>query len=94
MSSTKKQGRAPVYDTSLKITVAREYLTSNLGYGSLAQKYHLPSASTVRHFVKWYSSKYTGNADVAATNIVNPCKVISGLTNLPVKFFQYKTFPG
>lgn len=69
MSSAKKQGRAPVYDTSLKITVAREYLTSNLGYGALAQKYHLPSASTVRHFVKWYRSKYTGNADVAATNI-------------------------
>jgi transposase-like protein len=58
MSSTNKQGRTPIYEASLKIAVAREYLTSNLGYGKLAQKYGLKGADTVREFVKWYKKRY------------------------------------
>ncbi|MFI5140697.1 MAG: hypothetical protein ACHQIM_22960, partial [Sphingobacteriales bacterium] len=58
MSSTHKQGRMPTYEASFKIAVAREYLISSLGYGSLAVKYNLPSVSTVRFFVKWYKAKY------------------------------------
>jgi transposase-like protein len=58
MSSTHKQGRAPIYESSLKIAVAREYLTSNLGYGKLAQKYGLNGPSVVREFVKWYKKRY------------------------------------
>ena len=58
MDSTKKQGRTPIYEATLKIAVAREYLTSNLGYGRLAQKYGLKGADTVRGFVKWYKERY------------------------------------
>lgn len=58
MSSTNKFGRAPIYEAALKIKVAREYLTGNLGYGRLADKYSLPSPATVRFFVKWYKANY------------------------------------
>jgi hypothetical protein len=34
---THKQGRIPIYDNSLKIAIAREYLI-HLGYGLLAKK--------------------------------------------------------
>lgn len=58
MKTPNKQGRAPIYESSLKIAVAREYLTSNLGYGKLAQKYGLDGPGVVREFVKWYNKKY------------------------------------
>lgn len=58
MSSTNKEGRTPVYESSFKVAVAREYLTSNLGCGRLAAKYQLPGAHTVRYFVKWYKANY------------------------------------
>jgi transposase-like protein len=58
MNIPNKQGRAPIYESSLKIAVAREYLTSNLGYGKLAQKYGLNGPSVVREFVKWYNKRY------------------------------------
>lgn len=54
----KNKGRDATYGSSLKITVAREYLTGNLGYGKLAVKYGLPHADTVRYFVRWYNSHY------------------------------------
>lgn len=57
MSSTIKQGRSPIYEASLKIAIAREYLTGNLGYGSLALKHSLPTR-TVIHFVRWYNKNY------------------------------------
>lgn len=57
MSSSGKGGREPIYANSLKVAVAREYLTSNLGYGKLAQKHGL-SLITVRFFVKWYKVNY------------------------------------
>ncbi|HEU5052654.1 MAG TPA: hypothetical protein VFT78_06055 [Hanamia sp.] len=56
--NTHKQGRAPIYDNGLKIAIAREYLTSNLGYGLLAKKYGLP-LTTVTGFVRWYKKNYT-----------------------------------
>ena len=58
MSSTKKEGRPPIYPTELKIVIAREYLTSSLGYGKLALKYNLNNADTVRSIVNWYRSTY------------------------------------
>jgi transposase-like protein len=58
MNTPNKQGRAPIYESSLKIAIAREYLTSNLGYGKLAQKYGLNGGSVVREFVKWYNKRY------------------------------------
>lgn len=56
---SKKSGRTPVYDNSLKIAVAREYLTSNLSYKELSVKYDL-STNTIAHFVSWYREHYPG----------------------------------
>lgn len=62
---THKQGRAPIYDNGLKIVIAREYLTGNLGYGMLARKYGLP-LTTVTGFVKWYKRNYTQDLQIVA----------------------------
>ena len=64
MNTPNKQGRAPIYESSLKIAVAREYLTSNLGYGKLAQKHGLNGAHVVREFVKWYKKRYPDGHEV------------------------------
>jgi len=53
-----KRGRPPIYPTELKIVIAREYITSSLGYGKLALKHNLNNAATVRSIVKWYRSTY------------------------------------
>ena len=58
MNTSKQQGRSPIYDSSLKIAVAKEYLTSPLGYGALAKKYGFKSASSVREMLRWYRKKY------------------------------------
>ncbi len=47
-------GKAPVYEESLKIAIAREYLTGQLSFGQLAKKHHLPQSDTVRYFLNWY----------------------------------------
>ena len=49
-----KRGGVSVYPESLKITVAREYLTGNLSQHQLCEKYNLRNAVTVRDFVRWY----------------------------------------
>ncbi len=54
----KQRGREDVYAPSLKIAIAREYLTSSLGFVKLAKKYDLPGEATVRHFLRWYRQKY------------------------------------
>jgi transposase-like protein len=57
MSSNSKAGRTPNYDPAFKIRVARDYLTSSLGYGGIAKKYGIPRP-TIVFFVKWYRKKY------------------------------------
>jgi hypothetical protein len=57
MQNLKKQGKPIIYDNSLKVAIAREYLTTDLGAGRLGAKYGLPK-DTVRWFVKWYREKY------------------------------------
>ena len=57
MDKLKKQRQPQIYENSLKIAIAREYLTSNLGWGKLGAKYGL-SRDTVHYFVKWYHAKY------------------------------------
>jgi transposase-like protein len=57
MSSNSKAVRTTKYDPPFKIGVAREYLTSSLGYGGLAKKYGI-SKSAIAFFVKWYRKKY------------------------------------
>lgn len=54
----KQRGREDVYAPALKIAIAREYLTTSLGFVKLAKKYDLPGEATVRHFVRWYRHKY------------------------------------
>lgn len=63
--NTHKQGRVPIYDNGLKIVIAHEYLTGNLGYGMLAKKYGLP-LTTVTGFVKWYKRNYTEDLQMIA----------------------------
>ena len=50
----KYQGK---YSPQLKITIAQEYLTTDLGYGRLAAKYNIPPTS-IPSIVKWYKKKY------------------------------------
>ena len=66
MSKPKRSGRPPVYDNALKIAVAREYLSSDMGYERLAARYSLPSSTTVRLFVTWYRKHY-GSDEASAT---------------------------
>jgi len=58
MNSPKKKKRTSKYDPKLRIAIAQEYLTTDLGYGSLAKKYGIPTG-TIRDFITWYRQKYT-----------------------------------
>jgi transposase-like protein len=49
-------GKAPVFEESFKIAVAREYLTGQLSYRQLATKHNLTSGDTARYFVSWYKA--------------------------------------
>jgi|SRR5882724_4409933 len=57
MKFPRKRKNISKYDRQLKIAIAREYLSSNLGYKGLGIKYGI-AASTVQGFVKWYQKKY------------------------------------
>lgn len=74
-----KHGRDPVYETSLKVAIAREYLTSDLGYTKIARKYNLPGEFTVRYFVKWYRKRYPD--PVQQVEPLNPVKAEATLNN-------------
>jgi transposase-like protein len=49
------------YDPQLKIAIAREYLTTDIGTRGLSVKHNVPE-STVRLFIKWYKDKYEHDA--------------------------------
>ena len=69
---TNKRGKTPIYDNKLKIVVAREYLTGNLGYGALAKKCGIEQR-TVRHFVLWYKRHYAEQeVDIQPKILTNP----------------------
>ncbi len=57
MKITPKRKSTSKYDNQLKIAIAREYLSSDLGYRGLGKKYGIPSA-TIQDFIKWYRQKY------------------------------------
>ena len=57
MNKIKKQGNPVIHEQSLKIALAREYLTTDLGYGRLSLKYGIPQGS-IQDFVKWYRKNY------------------------------------
>lgn len=54
----KSMGRRPVYEESLKITVAREFLTGDLSLTELAEKYNLPNKGAANTMVVWYRRTY------------------------------------
>lgn len=60
------KGRVPFYEESLKIAVAREYITGQFSYRQLAGKYEL-SVDTVRHCVRWYNQRQEQQPDSEAT---------------------------
>lgn len=49
-------GKIPTYEESLKVVIARDYLTGQLSYSQVAKKYNLPSGDTARYFVSWYKT--------------------------------------
>jgi transposase-like protein len=53
-----KAGGSPIYDEALKIAVARDYITGNLSFSQIAQKYDLPSREVARYFVRWYQEHH------------------------------------
>ena len=53
-----KRGSVPIYEDSLKIAVSRDYLTGNLSYSQIAEKYNLPNRDVVRYFVRWYRENH------------------------------------
>ncbi len=67
----KQRGREYVYDPALKIAIAQEYFTSDLGYTKLAHKYGLPGQATVRYFVIWYKKKYPEGLVADSTIVEN-----------------------
>jgi transposase-like protein len=79
----KKQspGSPPKYTEQEKIAIAREYLTSDLGYGQLGRKYGL-SKHTIIHFVGWYRKHYPDGPAVtdqgAAQVLERPIKAAAG----------------
>ena len=75
--NTNKAGRDPIYPASFKIAIAREYLTSNLGYSKIARKHNLPGEFTVRYFVKWYRKLYPNPATL--TEPGQPVKEVSSI---------------
>lgn len=51
------EGRIPLYEDSLKIVVAKDYIEGKCSYRQLGLKYNL-SAATVRYFVVWYQKVF------------------------------------
>lgn len=57
-----------MYDESLKIVAARDYLTGNLSYPQVAEKYQLKDGEVVRGFVRWYSRHYDTELSVSSSS--------------------------
>jgi transposase-like protein len=61
MDIPKKKHYAGKYDPALKITIAREYLSTDQGYGSLARKYNI-APGTLPSLIRWYQQRYAEGA--------------------------------
>ena len=57
MNIPKKKQYAGQYDPALKIVIAREYLSTDQGYGTLAKKYNI-AQGTLPSFIRWYQQRY------------------------------------
>ena len=69
MNSPKKRKRTSKYDPKLRIAIAQEYLSTDMGYGSLAKKYGI-APSTIKDFITWYQQKYTTGIEVPSADAV------------------------
>lgn len=67
-----KPGIVPIYDDSLKIAVARDYLTSNFSASQVAEKYSLPNGNVVSYFVKWYKKHHDPELSLAPSASSTP----------------------
>ncbi len=67
MNSPKKRKRTSKYDPKLRIAIAQEYLSTDMGYGSLAKKYGI-APSTIKDFITWYRQKYTTGIEVPSSD--------------------------
>jgi transposase-like protein len=61
MNTPVKKRYAGKHDPALKIAIAREYLTTDQGYGTLAKKYNI-SEGTLPSFIRWYQQRYPNGA--------------------------------
>lgn len=57
MNKPPKRKYAGRYDPLFKIAIAREYLSTDKGYKTLAVKYDVP-ATSVHDFIVWYKKRY------------------------------------
>jgi hypothetical protein len=57
MNKPVKRKNTGKYEASLKIAIAREYLSSDLGFRALGVKYNIPWTS-IRSIIKWYQQRY------------------------------------
>jgi transposase-like protein len=61
MNIPKKKPYAGKYDPALKIAIAREYLSTDQGYGTLAKKYNI-AEGTLPSLIRWYQQRYPDGA--------------------------------
>ena len=66
-----KPGGKAIYDESLKIAVARAYITGNLSFSQVAEKFKIAGVrEVVGGFVKWYRKHY--QEELLSTNTSPP----------------------
>jgi transposase-like protein len=76
----KSPGPPPIYAESLKITVAREYLTTDQSCSQLARKYGLNKGDVVKSMVSWYKRHYsldqlpTGKQEFVSPSVAAPAE--------------------
>jgi transposase-like protein len=66
-----KLGGKSIYDEGLKIAVARDYLTGNLSYSQIAEKYGITGGrDVVNGFIRWYKKHH--DLKLSKTNTLPP----------------------
>ena len=61
MKIPEKKRYAGKYDPAVKIAIAREYLSTDQGYDTLAKKYNI-AEGTIPSFIRWYQQRYPDGA--------------------------------
>src|SRR3954469_3836059 len=64
MNIPEKKRYGGKYDPALKIAIAREYLSTDQGYGTLAKKYNI-AEGTLPSFIRWYEQRYPNGGAAA-----------------------------